>query len=66
MNTLIAISYSVSQDAYHTELLEDHCRINAEDLVKKQWRNDYKLVATAASTKDADAVIEKLRKLQMH
>ena len=59
MNTkeIKAVLYSVSQDCFHLETLEDYIKKNSEDCLAGK-SSDYRLIGVFDSENEADAFME--------
>ncbi len=58
---LTAALYSISQDCFHIEPLQDYVKLNLSDAFIKSSKGDYRLVGIFNSDTDADAYIDECR-----
>lgn len=61
---LVAVLYSVSQDCFHLETVNDYIKTNIQDGLVKHNKNDYRLIGIANSDMQGDTLIEEFKKAQ--
>lgn len=62
IGSLKAVLYSVEQDAFHLETINEYLDINVRNAILRRNKNDYKLVGIFNTDIEADKYIETFRK----
>jgi len=66
VSKLTAVLYSVSQDCFHLEEVQDYININVRNALSKVNKNDYRLIGIFENDIKGDEYIERFRKYLDH
>ena len=62
VSKLTAVLYSVSQDCFHLEEIQDYININVRNALHKVNKNDYRLIGIFENDVKGGEYIEQIRK----
>lgn len=61
---LVAVLYSLSQDCFHLETINDYLKTNIQNGLMKRNKNDYRLIGITNSDVEGDTLIQEFQKAQ--
>jgi len=61
---LVAVLYSLSQDCFHLETVQDYLKTNIQNGLMKRNKNDYRLIGITNSDVEGDTLIIEFQKAQ--